>query len=165
MKMSFSICLTKENDIKQDLSLPGVFGYSAMRRAVFCHRTTPTLLQTFNKWKPEQQEHFLDFCTGAKGVKVLYDGFFKEVMDPDITPHRLEKFLSLLLEQEITIVSVLANDSTRIADESSILITDIVVRLSDGSLANVEVQKSVIFSRANGAPATPPTCSCGNIKK
>ena len=104
-------------------------------------RTTPTLLQTFNKWKPEQQEHFLNFCTGAKGVKVLYDGFFKEVMDPDITPHRLEKFLSLLLEQEITIVSVLANDSTRIADESSILITDIVVRLSDGSLANVEVQK------------------------
>lgn len=128
-------------------------------------RTTPTLLQTFNKWKPEQQEHFLDFCTGAKGVKVLYDGFFKEVMDPDITPHRLEKFLSLLLEQEITIVSVLANDSTRIADESSILITDIVVRLSDGSLANVEVQKSVIFSRANGAPAILQTCSFVSIKK
>lgn len=33
------------------------------------------------------------------------------------------------------------NDTTRIADESSLLITDIVVELDDGSLANVEIQK------------------------
>lgn len=33
------------------------------------------------------------------------------------------------------------NDSTRITDESSLLITDIVVELEDRSLANVEVQK------------------------
>ena len=30
----------------------------------------------FNSWKMEQREEFLDFCTGAKGVKVLYDSFF-----------------------------------------------------------------------------------------
>ena len=36
---------------------------------------------------------------------------------------------------------MLLNDSTRLADESSLLITDIVVELKDGSLANVEVQK------------------------
>lgn len=37
--------------------------------------------------------------------------------------------------------AVLPNDSTRIADESSLLITDIVVELEDGCLANIEVQK------------------------
>lgn len=39
------------------------------------------------------------------------------------------------------ILYVLPNDSTRIADENSLLITDIVVQLEDGSLGNIEVQK------------------------
>ena len=38
-------------------------------------------------------------------------------------------------------VQVLPPDSARIADENSLLIMDIVVELSDGSIANVEVQK------------------------
>ena len=63
-------------------------------------------------------------------------------MNPDIVPERLENFLSLLLGETVTIQSVLTNDSTRIGDEPSIQITDIVVLLSDGSLDNVEVQKS-----------------------
>lgn len=39
------------------------------------------------------------------------------------------------------ILQVLPNDSTRIADESSLVIMDIVVELEDHSIANVEVQK------------------------
>ena len=38
-------------------------------------------------------------------------------------------------------MKVLPNDSTRIADESSLLIMDIVVQLEDGSIANVECQR------------------------
>ena len=38
-------------------------------------------------------------------------------------------------------LSCLPGDSTRIADETSLLITDIVVELEDGSIANVEMQK------------------------
>lgn len=38
-------------------------------------------------------------------------------------------------------MKVLPNDSTRIADESSLFIMDIVVQLEDGSIANVECQK------------------------
>ena len=30
----------------------------------------------FQSWTPERQEEFLDFCTGMKGVKILYDSFF-----------------------------------------------------------------------------------------
>lgn len=97
--------------------------------------------QTFNNWTPEQQEEFLNFCTGVKGVKILYDAFFKEIMNPETAPELLEEFLSLLLKKQVKIFCVLPNDSTRIADESSLLITDIVVEMEDGSLANVEVQK------------------------
>ena len=31
----------------------------------------------FDSWEQERQEEFLDFCTGVKGVKILYDSFFK----------------------------------------------------------------------------------------
>ena len=47
----------------------------------------------------------------------------------------------MLLGQEVRILYVLPNDSTRIADESTLLITDIVVELEDSTLANLEVQK------------------------
>ena len=93
------------------------------------------------EWKKEQQEEFLDFCTGVRGVKLLYDSFFKEIMNPEYVPERMNEFLSLLLGQEVTVLAVLPNDTTRIADESSLLVTDLVVSLGDGSLANLEVQK------------------------
>ena len=63
------------------------------------------------------------------------------MMNPEYTPERLNDFLSLLLKMKEKVKAVLPNDSTRITDESSLLITDIVVELEDGSLANVEVQK------------------------
>ena len=104
-------------------------------------RNDPRLCEQFNKWLPQYQEEFLDFCTGVKGVKLLYDAFFKEIMNPEADPDPLGDFLSLVLGRQVSIHSVLPGDSTRIADEGSLLITDIVVRLEDGSLANVEVQK------------------------
>ena len=41
------------------------------------------LTERFYSWKEEQREEFLDFCTGVKGVKMLYDAFFKEIMNPE----------------------------------------------------------------------------------
>ena len=102
---------------------------------------SPKLRAIYEEWKPETREKFLDFCTGVKGIKILYDSFFKEVMNPEYTPERLEEFLCVVLKRKVRIVRVLPNDSTRIADEASLLITDIVVELEDGSLANVEIQK------------------------
>lgn len=95
----------------------------------------------YSKWAPEQQNQFVNFCTGVHGIKLLYDGFFKEIMNAEYTPERLNEFLSLLLNKSISVHSVMPNDTTRIADESSLLMTDIVVELDDGSLANVEIQK------------------------
>lgn len=58
-------------------------------------QSQPHLSATFYSWKKEYQEEFLDFCTGVRGVKLLYDGFFKEIINPEATPERMEEFLSL----------------------------------------------------------------------
>ncbi len=99
------------------------------------------LSSTFTKWTEKQQQDFLDICSGNKGVKMLYDSYFKEILNPEYTPERLSDFLSVLLNQKVTIKSVLPNDSTRLGDEMSLIITDIVVELEDKTIANIEVQK------------------------
>lgn len=71
----------------------------------------------------------------------MYDSFFKEIMNPETVPERLEDFLSVLLQKKVKIVEVLPGDSSRIADEQSLLIMDILVRFEDGTYCNVEVQK------------------------
>ncbi len=100
-----------------------------------------TLNATFRSWTSVQREEFLNLCTGVRGIKLLYDGFFKEIMNPEYVPERLNDFLSHMLRQEVRILKVLPGDSTRITDESSLLIMDIVVELEDRSIANVEMQK------------------------
>ncbi len=97
--------------------------------------------EIFESWEVRYQEEFLDICSGNCGVKVLYDAFFKEIMNPDVIPERLEEVLSLILNTQVKILKVLPNDSARIAAENSLLVLDIVVELEDGSIANVEVQR------------------------
>ena len=104
-------------------------------------KKNPRLKEIFDGWKEEYQEAFLDICCGMRGVKLLYDQFFKAILNPDISPERLEELISLILKKKVKILKVLPNDSARIAVETSLLIMDIVVELKDGSIADVEVQK------------------------
>ena len=100
-----------------------------------------SLRETYYSWREEEREDFLGMCTGARGVKMLYDGFFKEVMNPEYAPQRLGDFLSEVLGAVVRVKSVLPNDTIRLTDESSLLVLDIVVEFEDGRIANVEVQK------------------------
>ena len=117
---------------------PGIWQRNEILKEI---RSNPLLLNTFEQWTKKQQEEFLDFCTGVRGVRVLSDSFFKEILNPESTPERLEDFLSLVLQQDVKILSVLSNDNSRLADESSLVIMDIVVELKDVGLANIEVQR------------------------
>lgn len=87
------------------------------------------------------QEELVLFCMGNQGLKITYDPFFKFTFNPSIHPERLSEFLSLVLQEDVEVVDVMPNESDRITEESSLLITDILVRLRDGSYANVEIQK------------------------
>ncbi|MCI8796714.1 MAG: hypothetical protein HFG89_07650 [Dorea sp.] len=99
------------------------------------------LEEVFDRWEVKQQEEFLDFCTGARGVKMLYDFCAKAILNPEVYPERIEELISLLLGKKVRLLKVLPNDNTRIADETSLLIMDFLVELTDGSIANVEIQK------------------------
>ncbi len=104
------------------------------------HRST-RMRREFSRWKKEQQDDFLNFCSGAKGVKILYDAFFKEILHPEYTPERLNWLLSVILGMKVSIVKVLPLDTTRMGSETSLVSMDIVVELEDGSLVNVEMQR------------------------
>ena len=99
------------------------------------------LSREFYSWKQEARKEFIDFCTGAKGVKMMYDFISKEILNPEVVPEHVDELLSLLLGQEVHVKDVLPNDGTRIADESALVIMDIVVELQDKSIVNLEVQK------------------------
>lgn len=104
-------------------------------------KSDENLLAEYESWTELQQRDFLKFCSGMRGVKVLYDGFGKEILSPIYHPERLEELLSCILETEVKIRQVIPSDGTRIADEQSLVIMDIVVELMNGSLANVEIQR------------------------
>ena len=104
-------------------------------------RENTKLWKIFCEWEGKYQQEYLDICTGVKGVKLLYDTYFKAVMNPDTRPERLNDFLSEILGKKVKILKVLPNESAQIAAESSLLIMDIVVQFENGSIANVEVQK------------------------
>ena len=70
-------------------------------------RESETLRRTFQGWPEEKQRIFLDCCTGARGVKMLYDSFFKEYHEPEKNPERIEELLSLLLDRRVRILKVL----------------------------------------------------------
>lgn len=100
------------------------------------------LKQMYEEWEEEEQREFLDFVTGAKGVKMMYDFISKEILNPEIYKERVEEFISLLLGQNVKILEVLPNEETGLSDGYSILIMDIVVELENGSIVNLEIQKN-----------------------
>lgn len=53
------------------------------------------------RWTEAGQAELLDFMSSTQGVKMLYDSFFKEVMNPMLVPERLEELISLLLKQDM----------------------------------------------------------------
>lgn len=40
----------------------------------------PSLKALFETWTEKQQEEFLDYCTGVKGIKLLYDSFLRKLL-------------------------------------------------------------------------------------
>ena len=97
---------------------------------LFCYRKREEVLaeiqsswklnDLFISWNEEQKEAFLDICTGQRGVKILFDSFFKEVFNPEYNPQRLSQLLSLLLKKKVRVLKVLPNVSAKIAAESSL---------------------------------------------
>lgn len=87
----------------------------------------------------EWQERFNDYIKGRKTLPLLYDPFFKNIFNPDIHIGRLSELLSCILCQEVTVLEVLPSESSSFL--GTLIIMDMVVRMADGSIANIEIQK------------------------
>ena len=102
----------------------------------------PEVLKVFRKMKPEHQEALVQFCMGNRGLNVLYDPFFKKLfLEGEAGLKRLERLLSLIMGQKITIVRDEHLEVTRRSEDASVMIMDLVVKLEDGSYVNLEVQR------------------------
>ena len=104
----------------------------------------------YQGWTAELKERFMAFCTGKKTLPVLYDTVFKALMNPDIHPERLEDCISCLLKQPVTIQTVLPTEDI-LMDGVSTMVMDILVRLADGALVLVEIQKIPYYFPAERA--------------
>lgn len=89
----------------------------------------------------KNQNDILEFIQGNKGLPILYDGFYKHVFDPERNPERLEDFLSELFGERVVIEQVLSKEGNKLVEEGSLVVMDIIIRLSDGSIVDVEMQK------------------------
>ena len=122
--------------------LPQVLGAPRLRSDVLAqiHSDAGTL-SGFLALAPPEQEAFLEFCMGNRGLKATYDPFFQNLFDPVSHPGRLDRLLSRILKQPVLVRKVLPRERKRISEDSSLLIMDILVELADGSLVSVEMQR------------------------
>ena len=119
-------------------------------------REKPELWSQYRGWKEAYRQEYLEICSGVRGIKMLYDPFFKAIMNPDTRPERLNDFLSEVLGRKVKILKVLPNESGRIAAESSLLVMDIVVQFEDGSTEDwirISGREECLLFRRSAAPA------------
>ena len=126
----------------QTMELSEILGNPKTRKEVLAEiEKEQQSFQFFHALSATLQEELIAFCMGNRGLKITYDPFFKFIFNPSIHPQRLSELLSLIFGEEVEVVDVIPNESDRVTEEGSLLITDILVRLRDGSYANVEIQK------------------------
>ena len=103
------------------------------------HQNLP-LFRSYSALHGEWKERFIDFMTGRKTLPLTYDPFFKCIFNPDSHPERLEGLLSSIIGEKVTIKAILPSENV-VLSADSLLIMDIIVSLSDDSIANIEIQK------------------------
>ena len=131
-----------------------------MKQKIFMQRTEEEVLRELREmpgayrmyqgWNEELRERFMSFCMGKKTLPVLYDAVFKKLMNPDTRPERLEDCISCLLKQKVMIQTILPMEDI-LMDGVSTMVMDILVRLADGTLVLVEIQKIPYYFPAERA--------------
>ncbi len=108
---------------------------------------------------PEKyQKDFLDFCTGKTSLYLCYDTFFHYVFDTSLHQDRIEDLLGALLGQKIHIMEVLPREGSQLSETGSFVVVDLLVRLENQSLVNLEIQKSGYHF-----PASRMDCYCSDL--
>ncbi len=124
------------------ITLSNLFGNQISREdALLLLQQYSETYQNFLTFPFEEQENVLSFIQGQHGLKITLDTFFNHVLSPTYHPDRLESLLSCLLNQEVHIKTVLPREGNKLAESGSLVIMDIIVELTDGSITDIEMQK------------------------
>lgn len=105
-------------------------------------KVSPEAFSVFLSLPRKLRLEFLNFCCGKTSIYLCYDPIFKKIFDPFVHPHRLEKLISAIVGKEVEIINIIPNEGSHMSDRGSFVIMDIVVRLADRSILNVEIQKN-----------------------
>ena len=103
-------------------------------------RKHPRSYFAYQNMTQEWKNRFLGFMEGKKTLPLTYDPFFKKLFNPDIYPERLSSLISSIIGTKVTVQCILSNEDSMLPS-TSLLLLDILVKLEDGSIANVEIQK------------------------
>ena len=124
------------------MTLKDILGASISREeALERIRSSERAYEEFCDFSERDRERILEFIEGKRGLPISYDGIYKYIFDPEVHPERLEDFLSEILGDKVVIEKVLSKEGNKLAEEGSLVVMDIIVRLSDGSIVDVEMQK------------------------
>jgi len=101
----------------------------------------PVTLDLFNSFSNEDREKIIAFLAGERTLQILSDKFFKKILDPEFVPERVESLISAIYGQKVKIIEVLPKEGIIITEGGSQVIMDIIIRLGDGSITTVEMQR------------------------
>ena len=131
---------TRKTQVAQPAS--GILGQKKAREEVLrMLEQNPVAYSRFLELTEAFQEDMIAFCMGNKGLKIVWDPFFKEIFNPEVFKDRLSDLLSAILGEKVTVKRALPNESSRLTAKGSLLVMDILVELESGRLANIEIQR------------------------
>ena len=87
------------------------------------------------------QQHFIAVDERREVPNMLGDTMFKGIFDPRWNKENLSRLVSAILGQEVSVLRSLDKEGFRESRHSKGLFLDLLVEFSDGSLANVEIQR------------------------
>lgn len=126
----------------KNMTLRDILGEQiSCREALARIQESESAYEEFCDLTEKNRNDILEFIQGNKGLPILYDGFYKHIFDLERNPERLEDFLSELFGEKVVIEQVLSKEGNKLAEEGSLVVMDIIVSLSDGSIVDVEMQK------------------------
>ena len=106
--------------------------------------TDPEVKAAFDKLSKQGQEEMLAISDERRVPNLLSDTIFKTIFDPDVKDSLLSDFISCILGRKVKVLHSLKNEGLRHSSYSKGIVLDIVVQFEDGSIANVEIQRSGI---------------------
>lgn len=121
-------------------------------------RTEPAKYLKIKNMHPFWKEKMMGYMLGRKTLPFTYDPFFKMIFNPELYPERLSSFISAIIGEDVEIEKEIPVEHV-LHDGSTVVIMDLIVRLSNGARANVEIQKN-----AEGFPDERISCySADNV--